>query len=180
MGCDRYRVNFLLLRVSVSFNMLHQRAPQNGVQQLQPATNRQYRQVALQRLAQEDGLKAVSIMVQFARLGVAWGAVYGRIDIASSGEQQAIETGNRSDILDWLNTCATQRVAVWTALACRRAASKWQCDSDHVCNKTLVPSMPCARMTGKGSTGFPSVKRRQHDLVELSSSPVSSVAVIAT
>jgi hypothetical protein len=87
MGCDRYRVNFLLLRVSVSFNMLQQCTSQNGVQQLQPATNRQYRQVALQRLAQEDDLKAIAIMVQFARLGVAWGAVYGGIDIASSGEQ---------------------------------------------------------------------------------------------
>ena len=123
--------------------------------------------------------RSIGIMVQFARLGVAWGAVYGGIDIASSGEQEAIETCNRSDILDWLNTCGTQRVAVWTAPACRRAASKWQCDSDHVCNETLVPSMPCARVIGRACTDFPSVKRRQHDLVELSSSPISSVAVIA-
>src|ERR1039457_204209 len=97
------------------------------------------------------------------RSGVAWGAVYGGIDIASSGEQEAIETGNRSDILEWVNTCGTQRVAVWTALACRRAASKWQCDSNHVCNETLVPSMPCARAIGRACTDFPSVKRRQHD-----------------
>ena len=122
----------LLFRVPVSFNVLHQATSQNGVQQLQPATNCQYRQVALQRFAQEDGLKAISIAVRLARFGVAYGAVYGGIDVASSGEQKAIETGNRGDVLDWLNTCVIQRLAVWNALAFRRAASKWQCDSDHV------------------------------------------------
>jgi hypothetical protein len=118
--------------VSVSFDVLHQRTSQNDVQHLQAATNRQYRQVALERLAQEDGLKAVAIGVQFARLGLAWGAVYCGIDITSSSEQQAIETGKCRGILDWLNTYGIQRLAVWTALAFRRAASKWQCDSDHV------------------------------------------------
>jgi hypothetical protein len=112
--------------------VLHECSSQNDVQQLQAAANRQYRHVALQCLAQEDGLKAVSIAVRFAGFGLARGTVPCGIDITSSGEQKAIETGNCRDILDWLDTCGSQGLAVRTALAFRRAASKWQCDSDHV------------------------------------------------
>jgi hypothetical protein len=125
-------VDVRLLRVSVSFNVLRQRTSQNDVQQLVAAANRQYRQVALQRLAQENGLKAVLIGVRFARLGLARGAVPCGVDITATGEQQAIETRKCRDILDWLNTCPIQRLAVWRALAFWRSASKWQCDSDHV------------------------------------------------
>jgi hypothetical protein len=132
MGCDGYRVDVLLLPLSVSINVLHQGTSQRDVQQLQASAYRKYRQVALQRLAQEDSLKGVSIRVRFARLRVARGAVHRGIDIASTGEQQAIETGKCRDILDWLNTCGSQRLTVCGALAFRRSASKWECDSDHV------------------------------------------------
>ena len=61
--CDRDRVEFLLPWASVSINVLDQRAAQSDVQQLQATANRENRQVAIQCLAQENGLQVVSVVV---------------------------------------------------------------------------------------------------------------------
>ena len=61
------------------------------VQELHAAADAEHGDVALQRAPRERDLEVVARPVDAARLGVAVGAVRSGIDVASAGEQEAVD-----------------------------------------------------------------------------------------
>ena len=71
--------------------VLVQRAAERDVHHLHPAADREHGQVAIERRAQQRDLEAVALGHGADRLGVRRGAVAGRIDVGSAGEDEPVE-----------------------------------------------------------------------------------------